>query len=428
MHRFYFIIALLLLSGLLRAEEPLRVSIPAAIEPGGGLTLPVAMAMALSAGASLVVVTHEREAQAAAQLQAAARPNPTLSTLVEDTRGSTRQTTIQIDQPLELGNKQVLRVEAAAAGYHAASADMDRQRAAIRAAVLGRFYEVLIAQEQVQLAQSSLALARQATRAAARRVEAGKVSPVEESKARIADSTAQITLAQMSARLAAARQQLSLLWGESVPGFARVDGQKDALPYVPGLSELSAQLEHAPFLQRARLEIERREALVKVEISKRTPDLTVSVGARRNEELGLNQAILGVSLPIPLFDRNQGNLQEAVSRTDKARAELEQARIEQQQQLSAVHERFSTARQTVELLRDDVLPDIQSTYTAVMKGFEFGKFSFLEVLDTQRTLFQTKSQYLDSLLTAYQAAADIERITGASLDAWPAIAVTQYGE
>ena len=75
-------------------------------------------------------------------------------------------------------------------------------------------------------------------------------------------------------------------------------------------------------------------------------------------------------------------------------------------------ERLNAARQDAELLQRDILPGAQSAYDAATKGFEFGKFNFLDVLDAQRTLLQAKSQYLRALSEAHRAAAEIERILG----------------
>jgi cobalt-zinc-cadmium efflux system outer membrane protein len=75
------------------------------------------------------------------------------------------------------------------------------------------------------------------------------------------------------------------------------------------------------------------------------------------------------------------------------------------------------ARQEASALQKEILPGAQSAYDAAATGFEFGKFSFLDVLDAQRTLLQAKSQYLGALSEAHRAAAEIDRILGASMPA-----------
>jgi cobalt-zinc-cadmium efflux system outer membrane protein len=79
-----------------------------------------------------------------------------------------------------------------------------------------------------------------------------------------------------------------------------------------------------------------------------------------------------------------------------------------------VVERLSARRQEAELLRDEVLPGAKSAYEAATIGFENGKFSFLEVLDAQRTFFSAKSQYLNALAALHRAVTDLESILGQS--------------
>lgn len=381
-------------------------------EPAAPLTLKSALDLALGANAELSAAGRELEAVAATIIQAQVRPNPGISASIEDTRRATRTTTLQLNQPIELGGKRAARIEVAERGRDAASAERDAKWADIRAAVMTAFFDVLVSQERQRLTLSSVDLAQRATTAASRRVAAGKVSPVEETKARVAEAGARVELTQARSELATARKRLAATWGNPMPRFERAEGQVETLPSLPALTDLITRLANAPSLLRARIEIDRRQALADVERSRRVPDVTVSLGAKRNEELGLNQAILGLSLPIPVFDRNQGNLLEALRRTDKARDELTATEVRLGVELAQAHERLNAARQEAELLQKDILPGAQSAYDAATKGFELGKFNFLDVLDAQRTLFQAKSQYWRALSEAHRAAAEIERVLG----------------
>lgn len=419
MRTFYiFSIFLVLLSSVAKADE---YSLSSTLsEPTGSITLTDALNLALSANPDLSVVLREREAMDGVRVQAAARPNPSISTLMEDTRNSTRQTTILLDQPIELGNKRDNRIKSADIRYDAVNIDLTIKKSEVYANVLAAFYDVLAAQERLSLAKSSLDVAKQAREAASKKVQAGKISPVEETKSKVAESGIRIEANQAASTLNTTRKRLAALWGSSSPRFLQAEGQIENIPAIPSLQELTTMLDNAPSIQRAKLEIDIRQAQVNIENAKRTPDLTLSIGAKRNEELGLNQAVLGFSIPIPIFDRNQGNLQEAVSRTDKARDEFTAFKIQLETQLSSAYERLSTARQSVETLQQEILPGAQSAFDAATKGFEFGKFNFLDVLDAQRTLFQAKSQYINALQEAHQASAEIKRILG---DAMPEVAV-----
>jgi len=382
---------------------------------GVSLTLDEALSRAINANPSLRAAAHEVRAVDATVLQAKARPNPELQGLVEDLRNETRITTVQINQPIELGGKRGARIAAAEKNRSAAALALDAQRAEIRADVVTAFADVLAAQEGVRLAEATTDLAQRATHVAARRVLAGRVSPVEETRARVAEANVRMEAATAGYELAAARKRLAGLWGAAAPDFAQVQGNLESLPPLPPLADLNQQLETSPALLRARLEIERRSALTQVERSLRTPDVTVSLGARRNNELGLNQAVIGASLPLPLFNRNQGNILEAERRTDKAREELVAATVQAANALAQAHSRLDVARQSVNALREQILPGAQSAYDAATRGFELGKFSFLEVLDAQRTLFQARAQYQRALADAYRAAAEIERVLGGAI-------------
>lgn len=383
-------------------------------ESAAPLTLKSALDLALGANAELSAAGRELEAVEATIIQAQVRPNPEISASIEDTRQATRTTTLQLNQPIELGGKRAVRIAAAERGRDAAAAELGGKHAEIRAAVIAVFFDVLAAQERLRLAQASLELAQRATSAASRRVTAGKISPVEETRARVAEAGVRVELTLASRDLATARKRLTATWGNPAPRFEHAEGQLEELPTLPALPDLAARLANSPNLLRARLEVDHRLALADVERRRRIPDVTISLGARRNEELGLNQAILGVSIPLPVFNRNQGNLLEALRRTDKARDELSVTGIRLSTEIAQAHQDLSAARQEVELLQQEVLPGAQSAYDAAAKGFELGKFSFLEVLDAQRTLFQAKSQYLRALTEAHRSAAGIERILGAA--------------
>ena len=390
-----------------------------AVQAPEPITLQSAIAMAMASNAELSVARRELEAAEGPVLQGSARPNPELSFLLEDTQRATRTTTLQINQPIELGGKRAARISAAERGRDIAAAELAAKRADLRATVVSAFHDVLLAQEQVKLASDSTELARRAADAAGKRVQAGKVSPVEETKARVAEATARLEAAQATSALRLSRQRLAATWGDAVPRFERVSDRTElagdltpALMPVLTLDALSARLATSPSLRRAQIEVQRRSALSDLERARRTPDLTVSLGVKRDEQLGRTQAVLGLSIPLPLFDRNQGNLLEALRREDKSRDELAAADIQLKTAAMQAWGRLDSAAAQAQILRDQVLPGAQSAYDAATRGFELGKFNFLDVLDAQRTLFQAKAQYLRTRGEAHRAAADIDRLLG----------------
>ena len=386
-------------------------------EPAGPLTLQAALALAMASNPDLSAAQYELQAVEATVLQANVLPNPSLELAVEDRRRETRESTLQLSQPIELGGKRSARMSAAERSRDAAAAELNAKRAEVRSGVVTAFFDVLVAQERMRLAQESAELAQKATSAATRRVAAGKVSPVEETKARVEESSVRLELTQARSELASARKRLSATWGNPVPRFERADGELTTLPAMPEIAGMSQRLAQAPTLTRARYEVDRRQALAQVESSRRIPDMTVSLGVKRSEELGRNQAIVGVSVPLPFFDTNRGNVLESLRRVDKARDELAATEVRLDSELAEAYERLNVSRQEAESLQKEVIPGAQSAFDAATKGFEFGKFGFLDVLDAQRTLLQAKSQYLRALSAAHRAAADIDRILGEPMSA-----------
>jgi cobalt-zinc-cadmium efflux system outer membrane protein len=383
-------------------------------EPAEPLTMAAAIRLALESNPTIAAARREIEATEAQVLQGSLRPNPGFSVATENASRVSRSASAQVELPIERGDKRAARVEAAQRGRDVAVSDLSGRQLKVRAAVMAAFFDVLAAQELLALAQDSAALARRATDIAAKRVAAGKVSPVEETKARVAEAGVRVSLTQAQSELRNARRRLASWWGNPSPRFSEALGDVDRMPSLPDPDVIEQRLSNSPLLERARLELERRKSLVNVEQSKTVQDFTVSVGVQRREESQREQMMVGISVPIPLYNRNQGNLLEALRREDKARDELVATRITLASETYQVVERLSARRQEAELLRDEVLPGAKRAYEAATIGFENGKFSFLEVLDAQRTFFSAKSQYLNALAALHRAVTDLESILGQS--------------
>lgn len=410
---------------LTQAQEPLRETLREETarqsdlsrifqEPAEPLTMAAAIRLALESNPTIAAARREIEATETQVLQGSLRPNPGISIATENASRVSRSASAQVELPIERGDKRAARVDAAQRGRDVAVSDLSGRQLKVRAAVMAAFFDVLAAQELLALAQDSAALARRATDIAAKRVAAGKVSPVEETKARVAEAGVRVSLTQAQSELRNARRRLSSWWGNPSPRFSEAQGDVDLMPSLPDPDAIEQRLSTSPLLERARLELERRKSLVNVEQSKTVQDFTVSVGVQRREESQREQMMVGISVPIPLYNRNQGNLLEALRREDKARDELVATRLTLASEAYQVVERLSARRQEAELLRDEVLPGAKSAYEAATIGFENGKFSFLEVLDAQRTFFSAKSQYLNALAALHRAVTDLESILGQS--------------
>ena len=375
------------------------------------IDLPTAIRLALEQP-RLRAAGHEVAASLAAVDQAGRYPNPTLEYLREGKQAGTRTTTIQLNQPIELGGKRQARVALAQGEAALARSELQVLRQELRAEVVAAFHGVLVAEERQALAAVLAELASKSVDVAARQVAAGKVSPIDATRARLAASEAKAELNAAKAELALVRTRLGALVGR--PGETlRLAARQDApLPNLAPLALLQARLVEAAPLRRARSAVAAQSAQAQVERAARIPDLTLSVGSQRADEVGRRQAVLGLSVPLPLFDRNSGRLGAALRRTDKAREELAAAETALAAGLEAAVTRFDAAKAEATLLRDEVIPDARANHALTLKGFEHGKFAFLDVLDAQRTLAQAQARQWAAHLNAWQAFADIERMTG----------------
>ena len=393
----------------------------AAAEP---LSLAKAIELALEGNPEVAAAKRQWEATEGQVLQGRSRPNPELAYSLEDTRSKTRTQSWQLNLPVELGGKRAARTKAAEKTREQAQAQLAELQATVRANVAAAYFDVLTAQDRLVLARDSAALAKSSTDTVSKRVAAGKVSPVEESKARVAEAGVRVELAQAASEQRNALSRLFALLGRIDAPYTVLEGKAENLPSVPSLADLQPLISSAPGVVLARIEVDRRKALTALEQSKRVPDVTVSVGMQRSNETQRNVLLFGVSVPLPVFDRNQGNLLEALKLEDKARDELQAASVRLHSEVAQGQERLSTITAEVQSLQQDVLPGAKSAYDAATIGFENGKFNFLEVLDAQRTYFTAKSQYLKALGEAHRAAADIDRLLGASMV--PGLIATQH--
>ena len=393
----------------------------AAAEP---LSLAKAIELALEGNPEVAAAKRQWEATEGQVLQGRSRPNPELAYSLEDTRSKTRTQSWQLNLPVELGGKRAARTKAAEKTREQAQAQLAELQATVRANGAAAYFDVLTAQERLVLARDSAALAKSSTDTVSKRVAAGKVSPVEESKARVAEAGVRVELAQAASEQRNALSRLFALLGRIDAPYTVLEGKAENLPSVPSLADLQPLISSAPGVVLARIEVDRRKALTALEQSKRVPDVTVSVGMQRSNETQRNVLLFGVSVPLPIFDRNQGNLLEALKLEDKARDELQAATVRLHSEVAQARERLSTITAEVQSLQQEVLPGAKSAYDAATIGFENGKFNFLEVLDAQRTYFTAKSQYLKALGEAHRAAADIDRLLGASMV--PGLIATQH--
>lgn len=376
------------------------------------LTLDAALQTAFANNPDLAAAQWEIGIAEGARQQAGLIPNPVASWDAEDTRRSTRTTTVKLSQTLELGGKRSARIDVASRAQDAAALTLAQRRNALRADVIDNYYGALRAQERLDLAQRSMNVAERGLAVANGRVTAGKTSPVEATRAQVQLSEMRLELNRAQIGLTDAYRRLATSTGSAVTDFQAVAGQNQLTPALPPVAHLLARLEQTAELRLAELSILQNEASVGLEKAQRIPDLDVSIGSQYDASVRERVNLVGVSMPIPLFNRNQGNVLAATRRADQARDLRNAAELRLRTETRQALDLWQTANTEVRAFNQQILPAAQNAVDSATRGFEMGKFSFLDVLDAQRTLIAARTQYLTATAQATEAWVRIERIYG----------------
>lgn len=386
------------------------------------LTMASALALVLRENLSLAGFSAEIRAKDAAILQAGLLPNPEFEIEVGNFGGKDAlqevdgaETTIVFSQLVELGGKRENRQTVATLDKTLSEMDYQSKKLNILSATAKAFVEVLIAQEQVSLNHELLKLSEQTSTAVNEKVDAGKVSPVEKSRAQIELAVVQAETNKSVRELKAAKRRLAGFWGSERADFGKAAGQLSEIIALPDEELLKTFLSKNPDLTRWTAEIERSKAALSLSRSEAIPDLTLSTGVRNFQETNDNAFVVGISMPIPFFNRNQGGVLEALAHIDQAQSEQRVAKIGLLTDLSDTWQDLSSSYAESVGLRDEILPSAQAAYKAIEFGYREGKLDYLQMLDAQRTLFTVKRQYLLSLGTYHLASIDVERLIGVSL-------------
>lgn len=383
-----------------------------AVAAAQNLSLPQAIEAAFADNPDLAAARWEIGVAQGDRQQAGLIPNPVLSWEAEDTRRSTSTTTVMLSQALELGGKRGARIEAASRGQDAAGIELERRGNELRADVVQAFHTALRSQTGLDLAYQSQALAERGLEVAEGRVRAGKSSPVEATRAQVQLAETTLMVRRAETMKLNSYRDLARVTGSSAVSFDRLEAADVSPGRSPSSAQLISAIDQAAEMRLARVQIEQRDAALGSERAQRIPDLTVSIGSQYSREDRERINVVGVSMPIPLFNRNQGNVLAASRRADQARDLRNAVELKLLTQTQTALDQWMTATKDVESFDQIILPSAKSAVDAATRGFEMGKFGFLEVLDAQRTLIAARGQYLEALAMATDARVAVERIHG----------------
>ncbi|MEP2723209.1 TolC family protein [Roseibium sp.] len=360
------------------------------------------------------IVGPRADADAARSLvgQARLRPNPEVSLEVENIAGSgafsglsATEYTLAVGQRIELGGKRGARVEAAQAQAQLADLRADVADAELGFLVRDRYVAAAAAAARVELARDVVERNQELARIAGVLVEVGREPPLRALRAEAALAEARAELQAAEATSLAARTALAALWSvEGAPPLVSSDFPDIDPPGAVLASAIGLQLEVARAESRAaETEIDRERSL-------RIPDPVVSAGVRRFEESNDNAFLVGVSIPLPFSNRNQGNIAAAEARLRAANAREAVALADFEQAVTRSRAEYLAAEARVETLSATSLPQAEEALRLVRIGYRNGRFPLIEVLSAAEARDAIREALIAAQEDQGQAAAELIRL------------------
>jgi outer membrane protein, heavy metal efflux system len=395
-----------------------------------GLCLAVASAQALTfeeahrraqqENPTFQVLTAEISAAEGAQLDAGARANPELTvnpgfkrSFGEGGSGTQFQGELGISQTFEFPGKRALRLHLASGEVKLRQIAVEGFRQQLRTTVRKAFCQALLAKQVATLRAEQLESAETFLKAARKRIENGYASDFELVKAQVDRIAAKREQGQASGELRAAKLQLAALMGAPTDTMFEVEGLLDStvVGTAPADPTAFAMANH-PGIRAQSLQVELAQSAVEAARLGSNPDLTVNpvMGVSRDEQsIGI-----GLTVPLPLWNRGKGNVAVANASQRRAQAELERLRQEIRQSVQSSQERIRRAEEELSLYTPEFLEELKNTMVRAEKVYAQNATSLLIYLEARRNRFDALSGYYEALGQRAQGLLELESAMGAS--------------
>ena len=343
------------------------------------------------------------------------RPNPEVQAQTENVGGTgvykglrSSETTVGVALPLELGGKRPARIALANARLTRAQIQSAIAIADLRQRITQLYVQAAAAERRAEVLGQQATIAAEASRIATDRVQVGAASPIEQQRADVLRINAQVAAQSASRDAQAARTNLAGLIGRPVVGeldrawFDQVGGYGPPAPIeVEGTLALAA----------AEADVNTANAQIRVARSLRTPDVTVSVAARRLEATNDTAAVVGVAIPIPFFNNGRALVSQARAEQTQSVALRNLAVLDTRQAIASAQAEVANAAATARATGGPGLTAAAEAARIARIGYGQGKFDQIQLLDAERTLSQTRQAYVDALAAYHDAEARLERLT-----------------
>jgi cobalt-zinc-cadmium efflux system outer membrane protein len=385
---------------------------------GGSLTIETAIEKAIKNNSELQYYMNNIEASKALKYQSGLIPNPEFDIEAENIFGSEdfsgfkgSEITASLSQNILLAGKISKREKVSEMNITLAEWDYEAKRLEIITNIRRAFISALTTQKLIEKNNELIKISNELTKNLSERVKAGKISPAEVSRAKIISNNLQIKITRLEANYDAAIYELTILINDPTLSFNNIIGELKEINELPQYDSLYKMLENNPNIKRYGSEYEKQKAVITYEESKATPDLTISAGYKRLNDAEANTFLVGASVPIPIFNRNQGSIQEAQIRLDQKKNEFETIKNKLILQLNLLYNKLGNLLTTAQKLNAESIPDAEEAFKIIKEGNLVGRFTILDVLDAQRTLFEIDNLYLNIQTDINAVIVEIEGIT-----------------
>lgn len=379
-----------------------------------------ALSLALKNNPRLSAALARIEGAEGERLQASLMPNPEAVLEIENFGGEDEQegfdgaeTTLGLEQEIEIAGKRGKRTEVADYGLQITQQQAIAEALSLLAETEYAFMRVAIAKERLALAEKRVSLADETHETVKKRVSAAAASDIQHTKADIEQSAAKMEKSKAEAELAEAQSVLASLLG--TPSISGDDMQMlaglEGLPALPDRAALLDAVRNTPQARAAEFAKMRATSQLDLARAQGVPNPTFGLGVRRFNENDSTALVAGVSFPLPVFNRNQGSVKAAKAGIIEADAMVRQQDLDLQQSAIAAWEKLAAAHKEAEAYQSDMVPSAERAYSQASEGYSAGRFSFLDLLDAQRTLYEVQESRLDSLLSLYEAKAQTDFLT-----------------
>lgn len=259
-----------------------------------------------------------------------------------------------------------------------------------------QFYEVLVAQQLVELSEQLVDIAVESVRIADTLEKARQAAEVDVLQTEVAEQNARLALDQAVNRHVAAWERLAAVVGQPYLPLAHLDGSlMDGVPQLGWEPVLDRLLATSPELAAARAEAERARAAFQRARREPIPNVTIHAGAQYDDATDYAVGNIEAVVPIPVFNRNQGEVRNTRSRIVAAEADVARLQLWLQQRLAPVFAEYETARQQEVRYREQILPRARRSLDLVRLAYQQGQRDYLELLIAQRTYFETAVAHLE---------------------------------